>query len=132
MRCTALAKTILLLSAVTAMPGQQTAVQTIILPAKGVKKPKLIHQVNPPNPPHARRKDVTVIVGYTVGVDGRTHDLRVLRSQGPAYDTRATWTVAHFVYRPALRDGQPVPVEMKRKVDFIWPIPDYPCGGGCL
>jgi hypothetical protein len=99
----------------------------IVLPAHGVKKPKLIHLVNAKNPPGiGYHRDVSVKFAYTVGTDGLIYDPHILRSGGRRFDSQALLALRQFRYRSATESGVPVAVIVKRGVDFTFPIPD-PC-----
>jgi TonB family protein len=100
--------------------------QPLVLPMHGVKKPKLVHQDNPVNPRHAGGRDTRVVVGYVVGVDGHTHDIHIVKSRDSRFNRNAMITVAYFRYRPATQNGIPVPVVVKKNVDFIFPFSEGP------
>jgi TonB family protein len=93
----------------------------IVLPAAGVRPPKLIHHEGPLDPAHEKHEDTTVVVGYVVGVDGHTHQIHVLKSKGQEYDFNAMLAIAKCLYRPAMENGVPVAVVMTRKVNFVYP-----------
>jgi hypothetical protein len=106
-------------SAQTLQPGAASTPQTpVSLSMRGLKEPRLIHwgSIMNPREPHVGR---TVVVGYTVGVDGHTHNLHILKGQGRRYDSLAMLAVAELGYRPGLLNGAAIPVEMSRKIDFV-------------
>jgi hypothetical protein len=94
----------------------------IVLTVHGVEKPKLIRSAAPSVIPEPHglfwKTTTTVVVGYTVGTDGHTHDIHIVKSKGPKYDPLAMAAIARYVYQPATKNGVPVAVTMKHGVGF--------------
>ena len=87
--------------------------------AAASEAPKLLSQVLPVYPAAARRAKVggEVVVGMKVGTDGRVSDVAAL--SGPE-ELRAAATDAAkgYVFAPAVRNGQPVPVDLQVAIRF--------------
>lgn len=86
----------------------------------GVSEPRPIYTPDPEFSEEARRaKYQGVVTLYViVGVDGRIHNPRVLRSLGMGLDQKALERVKTWKFEPAQKDGRPVPVEMSIEVSF--------------
>ncbi len=85
------------------------------------RSPVRTFYVEPIYPEAARRMGVEgwVEVEFTVGPDGRVSDARVVRSSGGGrLDDAAIAAVRRWLFRPALRDGKPVPATCYVKVVF--------------
>jgi TonB family protein len=63
-------------------------------------------------------KSGSVRLTFVVAVDGTTQDIRVVRGLGYGMDEAAIEAVRQCRFRPALRDGQPVPVMTTIEVQF--------------
>jgi len=88
--------------------------------APGVKPPKAIHSPDPkfPDlPPDAERHGLVVML---VGVNAKGHvqAVRVLRSDEKAYEQTAVDTVRKWKFKPAEKNGQPVPVQVTVEMKF--------------
>jgi TonB family protein len=59
-----------------------------------------------------------VVLDIVVGVDGRVHSPRVVRSLGMGLDEKAIEKVNIWKFDPAKKDGRPVAVEMNIEVAF--------------
>ena len=60
----------------------------------------------------------TVILTVVVGPDGRTHEVRVLRSLGMGLDEKAVEAIHRWKFEPGRRDGIPVAVLVNVEVNF--------------
>jgi periplasmic protein TonB len=78
----------------------------------GVSKPVAIYYPEPEYSDEARRARLqgTVVVELVVDPNGHTRNLKVLQSLGLGLDEQALKTVATWRFKPALKDGKPVPV----------------------
>jgi len=86
----------------------------------GMKPPKAIHSPDPkfPDlPPDAERHGIVVML---VGVNAKGHvqAVRVLRSDEKAYEQSAVDTVKKWKFKPAEKNGQPVPVQVTVEMKF--------------
>ena len=92
----------------------------IYSPGEGVSIPRAIYAPEPEFSEEARRSkyqgEVTLLA--TIGADGRTRDLRVVRSLGMGLDEKAMEAVRTWRFEPARKDGQPVAVQMNIIVNF--------------
>jgi len=79
-----------------------------------------IHRVEPIYPPLARQARVSGVVELVgvLGIDGRIHELKVLRGH-PLLVNAAIEAVRQWVYEPTLLNGQPVEVSAPIIVNFI-------------
>ena len=61
-----------------------------------------------------------VILQFVVGVDGRVHDAKVIKSSGyPQLDNAALDAVTkNWRYRPAIKDGKPIAVKTKVAINY--------------
>jgi len=58
------------------------------------------------------------IVAFIVGVDGRTHDIQVVRASYPYFGSHTVLAVRNWEFEPARVNGKPVPV----KVRLVMPL----------
>ncbi|HEY5030795.1 MAG TPA: energy transducer TonB [Candidatus Angelobacter sp.] len=86
----------------------------------GVSIPRAIYAPEPEFSEEARRikhqGEVTLLA--TIGADGRTRDLVVVRSLGMGLDEKAIEAVRTWRFDPAKKDGRPVAVQMNIIVSF--------------
>ncbi|HEX7339178.1 MAG TPA: energy transducer TonB [Rhodanobacteraceae bacterium] len=81
----------------------------------------LIKRVEPRYPPAAQRmrRQGWVLVEYTVGTNGEVSNAHVIASQPHhVFDREAVRAVSRWVYKPALRNGKPMPVTMQQRIEF--------------
>jgi len=86
----------------------------------GVSAPRAIYSPEPEYSEEARRAKYTgvVVLWLVVGPDGRPRDIRVRRAAGMGLDEKALEAVRTWRFEPALRNGQPVAVEVSVEVTF--------------
>jgi periplasmic protein TonB len=86
----------------------------------GVSRPKPIYSPDPEFSDEARKNKMqgTVVLRLVVGVDGKTRDIRVVRSLGMGLDEKAVEAAHLWRFDPARKDGQPVPVEVDMEINF--------------
>ena len=83
--------------------------------------PVLQHRVEPYYPQAARRsrREGWVEVEFTVQPDGHVDAVKVLQSKpGSVFDLAATTAVQRWVFAPATRNGKPVAVSLRQRLDF--------------
>ena len=85
-----------------------------------VEPPVPIHTPDPSFDQAARslRHPGTVLVYLRVDTQGKPYDVYVLRPTGLGLDEKAIEAVNQYKFKPATRDGTPVPVEMNVEVNF--------------
>ena len=110
--------------------GSTRAQQNADLTARGVYKvggdvsaPVLIHSVEPQYPDKTDETNVTGTVQVTIWVDsnGNPTHVRVTRGLGMGLDLKAIEAVRQYRYKPAMKDGKPVMVELNVEVKFQKP-----------
>jgi periplasmic protein TonB len=86
----------------------------------GVSAPRAIYSPDPDYSEEARKAkwQGTVVLWIIVGPDGRTRDVRVVRSLGLGLDEKAIEAVKQWKFEPARKDGQPVAVQVNVEVNF--------------
>lgn len=96
---------------------QQQAAQPKVV----IQNAVLIKQVRPRYPAAAARmrRQGWVMVQFTVGVDGKVRDVSVVDAQPHhVFDRAATNAVSRWEFKPALRNGQPMAVTMRKRINF--------------
>ena len=63
-------------------------------------------------------KEGTAILAMAVDVEGKVHDVRVVRSLDVALDQKAIEAVRQWKFLPARMNGLPVPVQIDVEVNF--------------
>ena len=86
----------------------------------GVSAPRAIYTPEPEFSEEARKAKYqgVVVLNIIVGVDGRVHNPRVVRSLGMGLDEKAVEGVKTWKFEPSRKDGRPVMVEMNIEVAF--------------
>ncbi len=86
----------------------------------GVSEPRLIYQVDPEFSEEARKAKFQgeVMVHLIVDASGRPVQVKVTRPVGMGLDEKAREAVSQYRFKPAQKDGHPVPVEMFVAVNF--------------
>ncbi len=69
---------------------------------------------------YARRNKISgvALVGFTVDAHGMPQDPRILRSIEPSLDQNALAAISGYRFTPAMKDGNPVPVNLTVEVSF--------------
>jgi TonB family protein len=82
--------------------------------------PRLTHYVDPKYTDQARKLKLrgTVLLYLVVGTDGRSHDVRVVRSLGHGLDEEAVKAAQQWKFTPGANHGTPVPVELNAEATF--------------
>ena len=86
----------------------------------GVSAPKPIFTPEPEFSEEARKAKYqgVVVLSGIIGVDGRVHNPRVVRSLGMGLDEKALAVVKLWKFDPGKKDGRPVAVEMGLEISF--------------
>ncbi len=85
-----------------------------------VSAPVVLFQPEPEFSEEARKAKIAgnVLVYLQVDENGRPQHVRVLRGIGMGLDEKAVAAVRQYKFKPAMKNGHPVPVEMNVDVDF--------------
>src|SRR5208283_3602670 len=86
----------------------------------GIKPPKATHAPDPKFPVLPADAERHGIVVMLVGVNAKGHvqAVRVLRSDEQAFEQSAVETVKKWKFKPAEKNGQPVPVQVTVEMKF--------------
>jgi protein TonB len=89
-------------------------------PGGGVSAPVVLYSPEPEFSEEARKAKVAgnVLVYLQVDQTGAPTHVRVLRGIGLGLDEKALDAVRHYKFKPAMKDGKPVTVEMNVEVNF--------------
>jgi TonB family protein len=88
-----------------------------------VKAPRPLHTPDPHYSRSAKAQGIqgTVTLSAIIGIDGKAHDVKVVKSLEPTLDANAIQAVKKWKFSPATKDGRPVAVEMRLEVDYkLW------------
>ncbi len=87
--------------------------------AARVQNPKLTHSIDPKFPPRGERGSGGLCtLSVVVGLDGKPHDIAVLTSLSPQYDSNAIAALAKYRFKPATLDGRPTAVKITVEMSF--------------
>ena len=100
--------------------GSQDQVGAAYKVRDGVSPPRVISATDPQYSKEARKARVegTVLLWLIVGPDGLAHDIKVARSLGHGLDQTAIEAVRTWKFKPGLKDGRPVPVQINVELNF--------------
>jgi len=86
----------------------------------GVSAPRPLQTPDPEYSEEARKAKYqgTCVLWLIVGADGRPRDIKVARSLGMGLDQKAIEAVRRWSFEPAMKDGQPVAVQINVEVNF--------------
>jgi len=86
----------------------------------GVVAPVVLHRVDPEFSEEARKAKYqgTVVLTIEVGVDGKPHGIRIVSRLGLGLDEMAIEAVSQWKFKPAMRNGRPVPAPATIEVNF--------------
>jgi periplasmic protein TonB len=100
--------------------GKDAASGEVFKVGHGVSVPKAIYQPDPEYSEKARKKKFqgVCVLSLVVGADGKTRDIKVVRPLGMGLDEQAIKAVTQWKFEPALKDGQPVAVQIAVEVNF--------------
>jgi TonB family protein len=101
--------------------GKQADIEvSFINVGSGVSAAELVYAPDPTYSDEAMKASLEGMVGLTifVGAEGRVHIPLVFRSLGKGLDEKAIEAVKTWRFKPAMKDGKPVPVQAIVKVNF--------------
>lgn len=86
----------------------------------GVVAPVVLHKVDPEFSEEARKAKYqgTVVLTIEVGADGMPHAIRIVSGLGLGLDEKAIEAVSQWKFKPATRNGRPVPAPATIEVNF--------------
>lgn len=86
----------------------------------GVSAPRVLENPSPDYSEEARKAKYqgTVVLWLIVDANGKPRDVRVARSLGMGLDQKAIEAVRQWKFKPALKDGSPVAVQINVEVNF--------------
>ena len=104
-------------------PEEAFAPLSNVQPRPACAEPTIAQVQHAPDPEYsteARLKKIqgTVILGVTIGADGKVKSASVLRSLDPSLDRQAANAVLGWQFRPAMCGNTPVPIENTIEVNF--------------
>ena len=104
----------------TDVAGQDPVTEKVYHAQDGVTLPVLRSKLEPEIPLTMRNKKFLGVVGLNVVIDsrGRVQDVKVVHSQGNDLDVSAINAVKHWRFKPAKKDGVPVPVAVYIEVAY--------------
>ena len=107
-------------AAAPATTAEEPAPDVVYKPGNGVSAPVVVKDVKPPYPPAAMKSRVqgAVKIQCVVLADGSVGDVRVTRSLDPEIDREAIATLKKWTFKPGMKDGQPVAVQVEVEMTF--------------
>ncbi len=98
----------------------QSAGDQVYKPGEGVTAPTVVKDVKPNYTPDAMRRRVQGLVGMScvVKADGNVGDCTVTRPLDDALDQEAVRVAKQWQFKPGMKDGQPVAVEVSIEMSF--------------
>jgi len=107
------------------------ATASLAQPEPAVRPPSVETKVDAIYPADqiAAARQVTLVLRITIAADGSVTDPEVIESGGPAFDAAALAAVRQWRFRPALREGVPVPSRIRIPFLFVPPVASAADGG---
>lgn len=84
---------------------------------KKVTRPHVQYEADPTYP-DGETGDHVVVLQVVVGIDGKPHYVKVIKSQGSAFDESAVRGVEGWTFRPASCEGEAVPISINVEISF--------------
>lgn len=103
---------------ILARPAYMEEVENL---GKGADLPPTILKAFDPEYSDQGRKNLIngiCLISLVVDAQGLPHELRLVRRIEPGMDANAIAAVSHYRFRPALRNGHPIPVRLTIEVTF--------------
>ena len=103
-----------------ATPADDPAFAGFQLVTRDMRPPKATFSPDPkfPDLPEGDEQRGTVVMLIGVNVKGHVGAVRVLRSDETAFEKTAVETVRKWKFKPAQKDGHPVPVQITVEMKF--------------
>jgi TonB family protein len=101
-------------------PGPGSQVGGVYRVGNGVSAPIPTYKPEPPYTPEAKAAKLqgTVTLWIVIGADGAVTEAKVIRELGKGLDESAVQTVKTWKFKPAMKDGKPVPCGVSVEIDF--------------
>jgi protein TonB len=101
-------------------PAEDPAFAAFLPVTKGIKPPKAISAPDPkyPDIPADAEPQGTVVMLIGVSAKGHVEAVRVMHSDETAFEKTAVDTVKKWKFKPAQKDGHPVPVQVTVEMKF--------------
>jgi protein TonB len=96
--------------------GAEAGLNTVYKVGGDVSAPVLIHAVEPERPEGDANVSGSVLVNLRVDRNGNPNHIRVIHGLGMGLDEKAVMAVHRYKYKPAMKDGKPVMVELNIEV----------------
>ena len=108
------------MSTTSAAPADDPAFAGFQQVTRGMKAPKATSAPDPkyPDLPQDAEPRGTVVMMIGVNAKGHVAVVRVLRSDEAAFEKTAVETVKKWKFKPAEKDGRPVPVQVTVEMKF--------------
>ena len=86
----------------------------------GVIAPRLVHKQEPDYTQEAKDAKIggRVMLSAIVDVDGKAHDVKVDEGLDTGLDANAVSAIGTWMFEPAQKNNEPVPVAVKIEVNF--------------
>jgi TonB family protein len=82
----------------------------------GKTRPRQVIRQIEPSPP--RKGNEIVGLSTVIGVDGKPHEIKVVRSVDKDYDSAAVEALRQWEFKPASCDGEPKEVKIGVEIEF--------------
>lgn len=111
---------VVLFTALTFIAAAKLKAQVSAPSADKLIKPKAIYTPIPDYPESARKSGVEgkIEVHFTVGTDGRPHDVIVKKGLTPEINKATIEGVNKWRFKPATRNGQPIDYDIDAQLSF--------------
>lgn len=101
-------------------PADDPAFAAFLPVTKGIKPPKAVSAPDPkyPDIPVDAEPQGTVVMLIGITAKGHVEPVRVVHSDEPAFEKTALDTVKKWKFKPAEKNGHPVPVQVTVEMKF--------------
>lgn len=84
------------------------------------QRPRVLRKVDPRYPDSAKRanREAVVTLEFTVDVDGKAVDIKVVKPVGYGFDEAAVEAIKKWRFTPAKRGGEDVPMRVQQRIRF--------------